>query len=93
MGFLDFMSKMNMATGGKNPNDALFSGLAGLGLTVREQQGAVVDLGGTYAGREAAMHVDGSNISRGGMQAMMGGAVSEMPGMGGAGLDVPPRLT
>lgn len=84
MGFLDFMSKMNMATGGKNPTDALFAGLAGLGLTVREQKGAVVDLGGTYDGREAAMHVDGSNISRGGMQAMMGGAVSEMLGMGGA---------
>lgn len=88
MGFFDKMaekmSKLNMATGGKNPTDALFAGLAGLGLEVREQKGAVVDLGGSYKGREAAMHVDGSNISRGGNAAMMGGVVSEMLGAGGA---------
>lgn len=61
MGLFDFFGKLNLAA--DDPNKAMFAGLQSLGLELQHTDGAVSELAGTYAGREAAMVVDGSAIT------------------------------
>ena len=72
MGFVDFFSKMNMATGGKNPNDALFDAMRNLGLHQTQSHGtAVTETTGTFRGRHARVLIDGSAVMQAGNHAMM----------------------
>jgi hypothetical protein len=66
MGITDFFMKMNMATGGKNPGDALADGLRQLGLQPVSQQG---EYGGWFNQRQAGMAIDGSAITGAGNNA------------------------
>lgn len=80
MGLLDFFSKMNLATGGTNPNDAIFSGLAALGLQVKQQGMTGAELEGVYNGRAAAMVVDSSAVMGAAGAAMAQAAGTEVAG-------------
>lgn len=62
MGITDFFMKMNMATGGRDPNAALVDGLRSVGLSPVRQDGAVSEYGGWFGQRQAGMSVDGSAL-------------------------------
>lgn len=88
MGLTDFFSKINMATGGKNPMEQIYAGLAGLGLQVSQQQGAVTLLEGTYKGRKTRLKIDSSNVMGAGNAGMMATAASMLQQATGINLSV-----
>ncbi len=73
MGITDFFMKMNVATGGKDPNAALADALRALGLQPTRQEGAYGEYGGYFRGRPAGLKIDGSAIMQAGNQAMAKG--------------------
>lgn len=66
----------------------LFSGLEGLGLKKTKQDKAKTQLQGSYRGRNVAMHIDGSAVTKAGNKAMRSSlfaAAKELGGIGGIG--------
>ncbi len=72
MGIVDFFLKANLATGGKDPNAALFDAMRALGLHQTTQHGtAVTETSGAFRGRPARVFIDGSAVMQAGNRAMM----------------------
>ncbi len=88
MSFVDFFMKMNVATGGKDPNAAMFEGLRGLGLHQTIRHGtAVTETSGAFRGRAARLIVDGSEVMQAGNQAYA--AAASLSAAGALGLVSP----
>lgn len=73
VGITDLFMKMNVATGGKDPNAAMGDALRALGLQPTRQEGAYSEYGGHFRGRPAGLKIDGSAIVQAGNQAMAKG--------------------
>lgn len=74
----------------KSSTQGLFAGLEGLGLKQTKQEGAKTQLEGSYRGRNVAMHIDSTAVSKAGKKAMRSSlfaAAKELGGMGGIGGD------